>query len=116
MFFAAKNGEALYTQEKKKNTRLGVDCGSDHELLIVKFRLKQKKVGEISRPFSYDLNKTPYHYILEVTNRFKGLDLVDRVTEELWTEVCNIMQETVTKIIPKKQKCKKAKRGSFTNS
>ena len=97
--------EKLYTlRKKKKKTRLGVDCGSDHELLIVKFRLKQKKVGEISRPFSYDLNKTPYHYILEVTNRFKGLDLIDRVPKKLWTEVHDTAQEAMIMTIPKGKK------------
>jgi len=64
-------------------TRLGADCGSEHELLIAKFRLKLKKVGETTRPFRYDLNQIPYNYIAEVTNRFKGLDLIDRVPEEL---------------------------------
>ena len=68
-------------------TRLGVDCGSDHELLIAKFRLKLKKVGKITRPFRYDLNQNPYNYIVEVRNRFKGLDLIDRVPDELWMEV-----------------------------
>ena len=79
-------------------TRPGTDCGSDHELLIAKFRLKLKKVGKTTRPFRYDLNQIPYDYTVEVMNRFKGLDLVDRVPEELWTEVCNIVQEAVTKI------------------
>ena len=68
-----------------------------------------KKVGETTRPFRYDLNQIPYDYTVEVTNKFKGLDLVDRVSEELWTEVCNVVQEAVTKTIPKKKKCKKAK-------
>ena len=68
-----------------------------------------KKVGETTRPFRYDLNQIPYDYTVEVTNRFKGLNLVDRVSEELWTEVCNIVKEAVTKAIPKKKKCKKAK-------
>ena len=68
-------------------TRPGADCGSDHELLIAKFRLKLKKVGKITRPFRYDLNQIPYSYTVEVTNRVKGLDLIDRVTEELRTEV-----------------------------
>ena len=68
-----------------------------------------KKVGETTRPFKYDLNQIPYDYTVEVTNRFKGLDLIDRVPEELWTEVCNIVQEAVIKTIPKKKKCKKAK-------
>ena len=77
-------------------TRLGADCGSDHELLIAKFRLKLKKIGKITRSFRYDLNQIPYDYIVEVTNRFKGLGLTDRVPEELWTEVHNIVQEAVT--------------------
>ena len=68
-----------------------------------------KKVGETTRPFWYDLNKIPYNYTVEVTNRFKGLDLIDRLPEELWTEVCDIVQEAVVKTIPKKKKCKKAK-------
>ena len=68
-----------------------------------------KKVGETTRPFRYDLNQIPYDYTVEVTNKFKGLDLVDRVSEELWTEVCNVVQEAVTKTIPKKKKCKEAK-------
>ena len=91
--------------------RLGADCGSDRELLIAKFRLKLKKVGEITRSFRYGLNQIPYDYTVEMTNRFKGLDLIDRVPEELRTivEVCNILQEVLTKTIPKKRKCKKAK-------
>ena len=107
IFFAAKDGEALYSQQK---TRPGADCGLDHELLIAKFRHKLKKVGKTTRPFRYDLNQIPYEYRVEVTNRFKGLDLIDRVPDELWTEVCNIVQETGIKTIPKKKKCKKAKR------
>ena len=83
-----KNGAALYSQQK---TRPGTDCGSDHELLIAKFKLKLKKVGKTTRPFSYHLNQIPYDYTVEVINRFRGLDLVDRVPEELWTEVCNIL-------------------------
>ena len=67
--------------------RPGADCGSDHELLIAKFRLKLKKVGKTTRPFRYDLNQIPYDYTVEVRNRFKGLDLIDRVPDELWTEV-----------------------------
>ena len=90
-------------------TRLGPDCGSDHELLTVKFRLKLKKVGKTTRPFRYDLNQIPYDYTVEVTNRFKGLDMIDRVPEELQTEVHDIVQEAVVKTIPKKKKCKKAK-------
>ena len=98
--------EKLYTVSKNKT---GADCGSDHELLIAKFRLKLKKVGKTTRPFRYDLNQIPYDYTVEVTNRFKGLDLIDRVPEELWTEVHDIVQEAVIKTIPKKKKCKKAK-------
>ena len=90
-------------------TRLGADCGSDHEHLIAKFRLQLKKVGETTRPFRYDLNQIPYDYTVEVTNRFKGLDLMDRVPEELRMEVHDIVQEAVIKTIPKEKKCKKAK-------
>ena len=90
-------------------TRPGDDYGSDHELLIAKFRLKLKKVGKTTRPFRYDLNQIPYDYTVEVTNRFKGLVLIDRVPEELWTEVWDIVQEAVIKTIPRKKQCKKAK-------
>ena len=75
-------------------TRSGADCGSDHELLIAKFRLKLKKVGKTTRSFRYELSQIPYDYIVEVRNRLKGLDLIDRVPDELWTEVCDIVQET----------------------
>ena len=68
-----------------------------------------KKVGKTTRPFRYDLNKTPYNYTVEVTNRFKGLDLIDRVADELWTEVRDVVQETGIKTIPMEKKCKKAK-------
>ena len=88
--------------------RPGDDCGSDHELLIAKFRLKLKKVGN-TRPFRYDLNEIPYDYTVEMISRFKGLDLIDRVPEELWVEVSDIVQEAVIKTIPKKKKHKKAK-------
>ena len=74
-----------------------------------KIQLKLKKVGKTARPFRYDLNQIPYDYTVEVRNRFRGLDLMDRVTEELWTEVRDIVQETVIKTIPKKKKCKKAR-------
>ena len=84
-------------------------CGSDHELLTAKFRLKLKKVEKITRPFRYDLNQIPYDYTVEVTNRFKGLDLLDRVPDELWMELHDIVQKTGIKTIPKKNKCKKAK-------
>ena len=88
---------------------MGADCGSDNQLLIAKFRLKLKKLGKTTRPFKYDLNQIPYDYTVEATNRFKALDLVDKVPEELWTKVCTIVQEVVTKIIPKKNKCKMTK-------
>ena len=88
---------------------MGADFGSDHELLIAKFRLKLKKVGETIRPFTYDLSQIPYDYTVEVTNRFKGLDLIVRVPEELWTEVHDIAQKALIKTIFKKKKCKKAK-------
>ena len=87
-------------------TRPGADCGSDHELLIVKFRLKLKKVAKTTRPFRYDLNQISYDYTVEMRNRFKGLDLIDRVPDELWTEVHDTVQETGIKTIPKKKKCK----------
>ena len=88
---------------------MGADYSSDHELLIAKFRLKLKKVGKTTRPFRYDLNQIPYDYTVEVRNRFKGQDLIDRVPDELWNEVRDIVQETGIKTIPKKKKCKKAK-------
>ena len=95
--------------EKSTKTRPGADCGSDHELLIAKFRLKLKKVGKTTRSLSYDLNQIPYDNTVEVKNRFKGLDLIDRVPDELWTEVHNIVQETGIKTIPMEKNCKKAK-------
>ena len=90
-------------------TRWGADCGSDPELLIAKFKLKLNKVGETTRPFRYDLNQIPYDYTMEVRNRFKGLDLIDRVPDELWMEVLDIAQQTGIKTIPMEKKCKKAK-------
>ena len=90
-------------------TRLGGDYGSDHEFLIAKFRLKLKKVGKTTRPFRYDLNQIPYDYTVEVRNKFKGLELIDREPDELWTEVRDTIQETGIKTIPKKKKYKKAK-------
>jgi len=98
--------EKLY---KSAKIRLGADCGSDHELLIAKFRLKLKKT---TRPFKYDLNQIPYDYTVEVRNRFKGLDLIDRAPEELWTDVrmfVTLYKGAGIKTIPKKKKCKKAK-------
>ena len=95
--------EKLFTVSK---TRLGADCGSDHELHIANFRRKLKKVGETTRPFRYDLNQSPYDYTVEVTNRFRGLDLTDRMPEGLWMEVYDIVQEAVIKTIPKKRNAK----------
>ena len=90
-------------------TRPGPDCDSDHQLLIAKFRLKLKKEGKITRPARYDLNQIPYEYAVEVSNRFRGLELVNSVLEELWTEVCNIVQEAADKTIPKRKKRRNAK-------
>ena len=102
IFFAGKDGEALYSQQKQ-----------DWELtvaqIIAKFRLKLKKVGKTTRPFRYDLNQIPYDYTVEVRNRFKGLDMIDRVPDDLWMEVHDTVQEAVIKTIPNKKKCKKAK-------
>ena len=105
IFFAAKDVEALYNQQKQ-----------DRELTVAQImnsllpiRLKWKKVGKTTRPFRYDLNQIPYDYTVEVRNRFKGLDLIDKVPDELWTEVPDIVQATGIKTIPKKKKCKKAK-------
>ena len=98
--------EKLYTVSKNKT---GADCGSDHELLIAKFIFILKKVGKTTRTFRYDLNQIPYDYTVEVRNRFKGLDLIDRVPDELWNEVCDIVQETGIKTIPMEKKCKKSK-------
>ena len=106
IFFAAKDEEALYTLSKNKARSL---LCSDHELLLAKFRLELKKVGKTARPFRHDLNQIPYNYTEEVTNRSKGLDLTDRVPEELWTEARDIVLEAGIKTIPKKKKCKKAK-------
>ena len=106
IFFAAEAEEALYSQQKQ----VWELTGSDHKLLIAKFRLKLKKVGKSTWPLRYDLNQNPMIIQVEVTNIFKGLDPVDRMTEEQWTDVRNIIQEVVIKIVPKKNKCKKAKR------
>ena len=101
IFFEVKDGEALYSQQKQ-NQEL---TGSDREL-IAKFTLKLKKVGKNTRSFRYNLNQIPYDYTVEVTNKFKGLDLIDRVPEELWKEVPDIVQEAVNKTIPKEKKYK----------
>ena len=96
--------EKLYRVNK---IRPGADSGSGHELLTDKFRLKLKKVGKTTRPFRYDLNQIPYDYTVAVRNRFKGLDMIDRVPDELWTEVRDIVQETGIKNIPMKKNAKK---------
>ena len=105
IFFAAKDGEALYSQQRQ-----------DQELTVAQIMnslwqnsLKLKKVGKPTRPFRYDLNQIPYDYTVEVRNRFKGLGLTDRVPDELWMEVHDIVQETGIKTIPKKKKCQKSK-------
>ena len=105
IFFAAEDGEALYSKKKQYQEL----SEAHNELLIAKFRLKLKKVGKTIRPFRYDLNQIPYNYIVEVRNRFKGLDLIDRLPEELWTEIHDVVQETMIKSIPKKRNAKKAK-------
>ena len=87
--------------------RPGADYGSDYQLLIAKFTLKLKKMGKTTKPFRYDLNEIPYDCTVRI--RFKGLDLIDKVPDELWMEVLDIVQEKGVKTIPKKKKCKKAK-------
>ena len=99
--------ERSYIQSAK--TRWGADCGSDHELLIAKFRLKLKEIDKTTRPFRYDQNQIPYNYTVEVRNSFKRLDLIDRVPEELWTEAHDIVQEAVIKTFPKEKKMQKGK-------
>ena len=99
----------FFASIQSAKTRLGADCGLDHELLIGKLRLKLTNRGKATRAFRYDLNQIPYDYTVNIANRFQGLDLIDRVPEELWMEVCYIVQEAGIKTIPKKKKCKKAK-------
>ena len=101
IFFAAKDEETLYNQQKQDQEM----TGSDRELLIVKFKLKLKKVGKTTRPFRYDLNQIPYTYTVEVINRFEGLDLIDRVPEQLWMEVHDNVQDH-----SQEKESKKAKR------
>ena len=104
IFFAAKDREALYSQQKQ-----------DQELTVAQImnsllpNSDLKKAGKTTRPFRYDLNQIPYDYTMEVRNRFKGLDMIDRVPDELWMEVHDIVQETGIKTIPMEKKCKKAK-------
>ena len=99
-FFVAKDGEAIYNQQK---SRPGPECGSDHQLLIAKSRLKLKKAEKTNRPARYKLIQIPYKYMVEMTNRIKGLNLVNRVPKELWTEVHKIVQEEANKTIPPKK-------------
>ena len=101
IFFVAEDGAALQSQKK---TRPGADCGSDHEFLIARFRHKLKKVGKTTRPFRYDLNQISQDYTVEVRNRYTGLDLIERVPDELWMEVHDIGQETGIKTIPMEKK------------
>ena len=105
IFFAPKDGEALYSQQKQ-----------DQDLIVAQImnslRLNSdrlKKIGKTTRPFRYDLNQIPYDYTVEVRNRFKGLDLIDRVPEELWTDVHDIVQKAVTKTIPQEKEMQKGK-------
>ena len=106
IFFVAKDREALYSQQKQDRELTAQIMNS----LLPNSDFKLRKAGKTTRPFRYDLNQIPYNYTVEVRHRFKGLDLIDRVPEELWMEVCDIVQEAVIKTIPKKKKCKKAKR------
>ena len=98
--------EKLCTVSKNKT---GADCGSGHELLIAKFRLKLKKVGKTTRPFRYDLNQIPYDYTVEVINRFKVLNLVDRMPEELWMEIHNTIKEVGDQNHPQEKEMPKSK-------
>ena len=93
--------QRLRSSIQTAKAKLEGEFGSDHGLLIAKFRLKLKKAGKTTRPSRYDLNQIPYNYTVKLRNRFKGLDLIDRVPEELWTEVHDIVQETGRKTIPK---------------
>ena len=114
IFFAAKDGEALYSLQKQDEE---LTVAQIKKLLVAKFGLKVKKAGKTARPFRYDLNQIPYEYTVEVRNRLKGLDLIDREPDELWMEVRDIVQEIKT--IPKENKCKKGNRvvqGGLTNS
>ena len=106
IFFVTKDGVTLYSQQKQD---WELTVAQIHELLFAKFRRKLKKVGKTTRPFRYDLNQISCDYTVEVRNRFKGLDLIDRVPDELWMEVCDTVQGIAIKTIPQKKKCKKAK-------
>ena len=105
IFVAAKGGETLYSQQKQ---RLGADCGSDHELLIAKFRLKLKKVRKTTRPFRCDLNEIPYDYTMEVTNRFKGFNLIECLKNYRWRFV-TLYRRQGSRPSPRKRNAKKGK-------
>ena len=111
LFFAAKDGEVLYSQQKQD---WELTAAQTMNSLLPNSDLK--KVGKTTRPFRYDLNQIPYNYAVEVTNRFKELDLIDRVPEELWTEAHDIVPKAVIKTIPREKKCKKVVWGGLTNS
>ena len=106
ILFVAKDGEVLCSQQKQDQELIMAQIISS---LLQNFRLKLKQVGKTIRPFRYDLNQIPYDYTVEVTNRFKGLDLIDRVPDELWTEVRDIVQDAVINTSPNKKNCNKAK-------
>ena len=106
IFFAAKDGEALYSQQKQDQE---LTVAQTMNSLLPNSDLKLKKVGKTTRPFRYDLNQIPYDYTVKVRNRFKRLDQIDRVPDELRMEVHDIVQETGIKTIPMEKKCKKAK-------
>ena len=106
ILFAAKDGECLYSLQKQDGD---LTVSQIMNSLLQNSELKLKKVGKTTRPFRYDLNQIPYDYTVEVTNRFKGLDLINRMPEELWAEVHDIVQEAVIKTIQNKKKCKKVK-------
>ena len=97
-------------------TRPGADCGSDHEFLIAKFRLKLEKVGKTTKPYRYDLNQIPFDYTVALMNRFKGLNLVDRVPEELWTYVHNILRRWWPKSFSRKRNARRQSCWGFANS
>ena len=103
IFFAAKNGEVLYSQKIKTGSWLW----SDHELLIAKFRLKWKKVGKTNKPFRYDVNQIPYNYTVEVTNRFKGLDLIDRVLKNYRWRFMTLYRRQGSRPSPRKRNAKR---------
>ena len=104
IFFAAKDGEALYSQQKQDRELTVARSGAPY----CQIQTQMKKIGETNIPVRYNLNQASYSYTVEVRNRFKGLDLIDTVPEELWMEVSDIVQEAVVKTIPQEKKCKKA--------